>query len=294
MIEKGSCIVWVGSGLSQIAEYPGWKETIRELCDKCSVKPLSESEEVSANKLIDKAEECKKADINTYHDTLATLFGKPAVGTRLAYQFLMKLPFKAYVTTNFDPLLSEAGAIEGYDIYSYPIFPDEFGNSHPIVYVHGLARKKEEATGKNLILASSDFDEAYKDIGLVNNFVVHIFTHYPLLFLGCSLTEPVMYEVFQKVHRIHTLIKGADPHAILPRRCIVLPKQKRVNPEFSDEKIEEVYTREENKRFDEMEIEVMRYEPINWLRQEEIEYILRRLCEYTKSSKNVFGKGEVL
>jgi hypothetical protein len=103
-----------------------------------------------------------------------------------------------------------------------------------------------------------------------------------------------MYEVFQKVHRIHKLIKGTDPDAPLPRRCIVLPKQKKVYPEFSDEKIEEVDTREENKRFDEMEIEVMRYEPIDWLRQEEIEYILRRLCEYTKSSKNVFGKGEVL
>src|SRR5450759_557006 len=51
MIENGSCIVWVGSGLSQIAEYPDWKETIRKLCDKCSVTLLSESDEESASEL---------------------------------------------------------------------------------------------------------------------------------------------------------------------------------------------------------------------------------------------------
>ena len=51
------------------------------------------------NKLIDKAEECKKADIDTYHNTLADLFGKPVSSTRSAYYSLMNLPFKAYVTT---------------------------------------------------------------------------------------------------------------------------------------------------------------------------------------------------
>ena len=296
MIEDGNCIVWVGSGLSKNADYPDWKETVKELCDKCEVISLSKSEEESSEKLIDKAEECKKAEINVYHNTLANLFGRQPIITRFAYQSLMKLPFKAYVTTNFDSLLSEAGEIEGNEkVYSYPRFPPELGNSHPIVYVHGHARQNNRATGKNLILARSDFDEAYNTIGIVKNFIVHIFTHYPLLFLGCSLTEPVMYEVFQKVHDIHTRIKRNYPDLSLPKRYIMLPIQKQVYSEFPDENTEQVEWREKDEinRLNKMDIEIIRYEPNDWESHGEIEYVLRKLCKYTKMPKNAFENEEL-
>ena len=301
-IEKGKFIVWVGSGLSKNAGYPGWKETVRELCQKCNVTLLSESESESASKLIDKAEECKKANIDAYHDTLADHFGGPVIDTRIAYQLLMKLPFKAYITTNFDPLLSEAGAIEGYNnLYSYPILPPELGNPHPIFYVHGLARRNNQATGNNLILARSDFDEAYNNnIGIVNNFVVNIFTYYPLLFLGCSLTEPEMHEVFQNVHNIQTRIKKKYPSVTLPQNYIILPIQRQVRSRFPDEKIERDYTREQEEihRFDKMEIEVIRYDPNEIHNHGEIENILRQLCTYHKrysppTPKMVFGEEEL-
>lgn len=295
MIENGDCIVWVGSGLSKSADYPDWKETVKKLCDKCGVTLLSEPEEESSDKLIDKAEECKKADINTYHNTLADLFGGQPVDTRLAYQYLMKLPFKAYITTNFDPLLSEAGAIEEYDnLYYYPKFPPELGNSHPIVYLHGHARPDNQAMGDNLILARSDFDEAYEDVGTAKYFLINIFTYYSFLFLGCSLTEPVMYEVFQKVHNIHALIKKKCNGASLPQRYIMLPKQMPVS-ELSAEEIEQVVRREKEEfnRFDEMDIEVIGYEPDDVNRHGEIEFILSLLSQYTKRSKNVFESEEM-
>lgn len=295
MIENGDCIVWVGSGLSKSADYPDWKETVKELCDKCDVTLLSEPEEELPDKLIDKAEECKKADINTYHNTLANLFGGQPVNTRFAYTSLMKLQFKAYVTTNFDPLLSEGGIFEGYDkMFSYPLFPHELGNSHPIVYLHGCARLDNQATGENLILARSDFDEAYKDIGIVNDFLVGIIRNYPLVFLGCSLSEPVIYEVFQKVYNIHTRIKRTYPDRSLPKRYIVLPTQRQVS-EISDEGMEQVKSkeREENNRIDEMGIEVIRYMPDDWHTHGEIEYILRQLWESTKNSKGAFESEEM-
>lgn len=285
MIENGYCILWIGSGLSVSAGYLGWKEIVRELCEKCRVPLLSEPEEESADKLIDKAEECKNADISIYYDTLANRFGGEVVVTRHAYQFLMTLPFKAYVTTNFDPLLSEAGAIAGYNnLYSYPFFPPEFGNSHPIVYVHGLARRDNQATGEKLILARSDFDEAYKDIGIVKNFVVNIFTNYPVLFLGCSLTEAEMYEMFKKVHDIHTLFKRANPDVHLPERYILLPiHQNIIRAGFPDEKIERDYEKEQNEinRFNEMKIEVIRYDDRH--SHSQIENILGRICALRKT-----------
>ena len=294
MIENGNCIVWVGSGLSKSADYPDWKETVKKLCDKCGVTLLSEPEEESSDKLIDKAEECKKADINTYHNTLADLFGGQPVDTRLAYQYLMKLPFKAYITTNFDPLLSEAGDIEEYDnLYYYPHFPPELGNSHPIVYLHGHARPDNQAMGENLILARSDFDEAYED-GPAKYFLINIFTHYSFLFLGCSLKEPVIHEMFKTVHNIHTLFKRTSHGRPLPQRYIILPTERPIS-EISDEEMEQFSKRERRgfNRFDEMDIEVIGYEPDNENRHEEIEYILRKLSKYIKMPKNAFESEEM-
>lgn len=294
MIENGDCIVWVGSGLSKRADYPDWKKTVKKLCDKCDVTHLSEPEEESPDELIDKAEQCKKADIDMYHNTLADLFGVQPVDTRLAYHYLMKLPFKAYITTNFDPLLSEAGDIEEYyNLYFYPRFPPELGNSHPIVYLHGHARPDNQAMGENLILARSDFDEAYED-GPVKYFLINIFTHYSFLFLGCSLKEPMILKMFKTVHDIHTLIKRTSPGIPLPQRCIILPTQRPVS-EISEEEMEQFSKRERGgfNRFDEMDIEVIGYEPDDENRHEEIESILRELSKYIKMPENVFRSEEI-
>jgi hypothetical protein len=295
MIENGNCIVWVGSGLSKNADYPDWKETVKQLCVECGVTPLSNLEEESPDKLIDKAELCKKKDIDVYHNTLANLFGGRPVNTRFAYRDLMRLPFKAYVTTNFDPLLSETDVREEYDkLYYYPKFPSELGNSHPIVYLHGHARPDNQATGENLILARSDFDEAYGDIGTVKFYLTHIFTYYSFLFLGCSLTEPVISKVFQQVQKINIQIKNMRPDTHITQRYIILPTQRPV-PEISHEKMEQVgkREREEFNRFKKMDIEVLSYEPDDEERHEEIEEILSQLCKYIKMPKNAFESEEM-
>lgn len=282
IIEKGSFIVWIGSGLSKNADYPGWVETIKELSLKCKVPFLNESVEWTSERLIKKAEECKTADIDMYHSTLADLFGKPVSSTRSAYYSLMNLPFKAYVTTNFDPLLSEAGAFkEDCEIYSYPLLPQKFEHSQPIFYIHGLARLGDRATGKNLILAHSDYNEAYEDPGTVKDFVVGIFTYHPLLFLGCSLNEPEMFKAFQKVHNIHALFKRTNPELDLPKKFIILPiRQRLIRLKSSGEKIERDNEKEleEFKRYEDMGIEVIRYEPNDWKNHAEIDEFLRKLC----------------
>jgi hypothetical protein len=108
-ISGGDCIAWIGSGLSKLA-YPDWGTTVAALCAACMIQPFGASESPSSVQLIDKAEECKGANLNSYETTLGTLFGGNVVETRQAYSWLMKAPFKGYVTTNFDPLLSEAAA----------------------------------------------------------------------------------------------------------------------------------------------------------------------------------------
>lgn len=280
LIRNGDYVVWVGAGLSKGAGYPGWEETIDILCSECGMQFLG-PEEKSIEGLIEKAEECKNENIEVYHKTLANLFGKNVVNTRLAFQFLMKLPFKGYITTNFDPLLCEAAALCGYNnIYSYPYLNIEklYTDEHPIFHIHGLARHGDEPKGEDLVLARSDFDEAYQ--GSVPAFLDPVLAYHPILFVGCSLSEPSIKATFQRVHKIHSKIKEKYFGIDLPKRYILLPRHQIVKEEKFHEMVidpissvsHDEYNEEE--RFQAMNIDIIRYtrhDESYW----EIEQILR-------------------
>jgi SIR2-like domain len=270
------CVVWVGAGLSAAAGYPQWSDLISRLCAACNVEPLN-SVELSSDDLIDKAEECKRANSESYHTTLARIFGQLVAQTRQALYLLMKLPFQAYITTNFDLLLSSAGALHDCrNVYSYPSLPVGKINRTPrsIFHIHGRASDGENPSGENLILARSDFDQAYG--GIVRSFLEQLLVYHNVLFLGCSLTEPAMQAVFQRVHEIHVQIKtsiaaGNNP----PKRFVLLPTRymrlKAVN--------ERDYESEHNEdgRFRAIDVNVIRYDPGD-ARHGEIEDVLEQLC----------------
>jgi len=281
LIEKGNCVAWVGSGLSKVVGYLGWPETINELCSACGVQELTSSEEESPDKLIDKAEDCKQANLKAYEETLASLFGKQVVQTRQAFHLLMALPFKGYVTTNLDPLLSATGDVHGCNaLLSYPYLPITMLEkaTRPIFYIHGLARQGNQATGGNLVLAHSDFAKAYQDPGIVMNFLTSMLIDYPVVFLNCSLAEPDMYDTFRRVHKIHVQIQDAHRRANRPQRIALLPTQeiveedpvgKTVKRDMEGEHVEEA-------RFEAMDVRVIRYKPGDY-RHEEVEQILENL-----------------
>lgn len=299
VIKRGKCIAWIGSGLSK-GVYPGWKETVNELCDACRVQSLKSEEQSVADRLIDKAEECKLANLEEYKNTLANLFGRQPVYNRFAFDYLVNLRFlKGIVTTNFDPLLSLTAATHGNnDIYSYPNLPvSKIGeNPCPIFYIHGLARHGYTPNGNNLILARSDFNLAYN--GIVRSFLDQLLTYYDLLFLGCRLTEPAIHDAFQRVHDIHMQIKSANSEVPLPQRFILHPTSQRIDLASStDVDLEEEKKPDEEKRFNEMGIEVIRYEPRDVKVHSEVEEILESLCNLAKrnvSQVSKFGLGEEL
>jgi SIR2-like protein len=169
------CIAWIGSGLSRPV-YDDWPSAISKLFKACGVKDLDGSlPGRKSDQLIDKAEECKQANGGLYEATLADIYGRDEVKSRRAYMWLLKAPFKAYVTTNFDPLLSEtAAAFEHTDLFCYPLLEgrDLERKSKPIFYIHGHARPNGTPSGKNLVLARSEFTKAYQ--GIVGVFVQNL------------------------------------------------------------------------------------------------------------------------
>ncbi|SMQ30391.1 SIR2-like domain-containing protein [Pseudomonas helmanticensis] len=93
------------------------------------------------------------------------------------------------VTTNYDLHFETAAkAVYGYlpDIYAAPALPlgsDFFG----IVHVHGALPKTQ-----NLIMTDADFGRAYLTQGWAKQFLLEVFNHYTVLFIGYSHDDVVM------------------------------------------------------------------------------------------------------
>lgn len=280
LIDGGNCLAWVGSGLS-IPEYPDWPKAINEICSACKVPPLTERTD-DPSILMTKAEDCKKANLNVYCDKLGELFGTLKGSIRRAYSFLINIPFAGYITTNFDPnFLSVKGDKQ---LHSYPdIFAQYLGGGGgTIFYIHGLARIGDAPTGENLVLASSDFNEAYEGSrGVAQAFLTSVLSTYHILFIGCDLKEPSMRAVFEKVNKIHQLLLSrrsswSPPRRVALRATKYLAKGNKVN----GGKRESDYYKElnEERRFNDMQIEIVRYTAGDEENHSEIDLILESLC----------------
>ncbi len=286
-LERESCVVWVGSGLSRPADYPGWQETVRELCSACAVGCLPADRANDPNELMDKAEECKQANLTAYWQKLAELFGHPVVSTRRAYGRLMKLQFKAYVTTNFDPLLFFAASdAERCCLHEYPHLPSDprGSGSRQVYYIHGLALPDRDRSEKPLVLARSDFEGAYGKNGHVASFLTQLLTYNYVLFLGCSLREPDMRAVFGRVQEMRHRIPWQQQHAERPHWIALLGGKAPptvVKPGLGQiENLEFLEQRSEDSRLRDMGIDkVFRYQPSDSQKHWEIEEFLDALID---------------
>jgi len=135
VIFSGEAVAFVGSGIS-MGCYPSWRKTVDILCLRCGID--TPTKDLSPEEFLNKAEECKKLNEQEYFNILRELFGQAASFTRLTYNYLFRLPFKAYVTTNFDPLLAEHRSSDS-KVFCYPILNfEEIGkNTKPVFYIHG-------------------------------------------------------------------------------------------------------------------------------------------------------------
>lgn len=287
---------WIGSGLSICAGYPGWKETVNELCSACDVEPMDLSEK-DPDVFMEKAEKCKENDLVAYHKTLARLFGEPPTSEkRFAFDYIMKLPFKCYITTNFDPLLHQTAKLFGYNnLIEYPtILPAMLERYKKLIcYLHGLARLDETITVEDLIITKSDFDAAYKEGGIISFFLLNLFTSFNVIFIGCSLNDEYIKETFRRTQKILEEIKLRGGTLLEhPKRYAILPKSYKESTDDRGEiKVVRDKTTEdfENKYFNNLGVEVRRYKPDD--KHTQVDIILEKMC---RLSDLLVSKGPII
>jgi len=140
-------------------------------------------------------------------------------------------PFDSYLTVNLDPLLalkSRTARIPcAPKVNSYLSLDRKAIGKRSIHYLHGYIAEGMTPTRGTIVLARSEFDEAYADNSNLMNFLVPTLENDPIVFIGCRLREPVMKEVFPicKKHqdkRLRAMKEREEGASAPPPRFILL------------------------------------------------------------------------
>ena len=188
-------VFFCGAGISMYAGLPGFVGLVDyayDFCGMSSEKPTNEALDRSLLFLENEAAPnqmrkgviqrlCKymePAELAT-HSAILSLARGGEEGVRL-------------VTTNFDTFFEQASDISLHRHSASALPTPHKDRWESLVYLHGRLSAKYDPKGKSLVLTSSDFGRAYLSEAWAARFVVELFREFTVLFVGYSLTDPVM------------------------------------------------------------------------------------------------------
>jgi hypothetical protein len=231
LIRKENCCLFIGSGLSA-GSYDSWPDLINALCKQCGSNHHV-TLDTPPDLLLDAAQDAKDHNEESYYRYLGDHFGKAANQASLLYDILLTLPFRCYLTVNFDPLLAFKARTAKLDCSlpprAYPSLDRLHSRNRSIHYLHGMISPGEKPVKGSIVLARKEFDEAYDNNSNLMNFLVPTLENDPIIFVGCGLREPTMHKVFDicKKHQMtrqKIAAQQGSGTARAPKRFIFLPK----------------------------------------------------------------------
>ena len=211
LVVKKHALVWVGSGISQDIPgqngkpyYPNWNSLIEDLCITCGVE---RGDIATTEQLLNRADDCKTAKPKEYYNRLGEVFGgQPPTPSRSA---LVTMGFvgDVTITTNYDLSLEEAADHDdlGITVQAYPHLCPGSGVRKPcLVYLHGRAPDVKGQSATDLVLTTTEFEEAYasESIEKMGNALHYLRSEVPgqdILFIGYSLREPAVEMTLRKL-----------------------------------------------------------------------------------------------
>lgn len=215
---SGKCVAFLGAGVS-IPPGKNWQATVREIALRCGVSVDHERE---LPEIIDK---CLKKDEDACNQACRTLFPKHVAESRTAMDYLLRLPFKAILTVNFDPWLHQHSRRENYKrCHVYPDLPLKDGLQGGIYYVHGYFDSEDkDATIRSLVFGKESFGRAYSR-SLLPGFLLHVFTYETVLFVGMDPTEENISELIYKSIGIRNDVRASQQSQVeTPMRFVLWP-----------------------------------------------------------------------
>src|SRR5262245_35586369 len=113
-LREKRCVLFCGSGLSAWGNLPIWKKLLQDMITSNELPGNTDQDELQrlldAGKLLEVADHCKEALGRRYNDLLSEQLRGAAGEIPAPHQIIVKLPFAAVVTTNYDKLLERSYA----------------------------------------------------------------------------------------------------------------------------------------------------------------------------------------
>jgi len=224
-IRHGKCILFAGAGASVDAKIPMWQELVQQLVDrveKAGTISTREFEKVKAlldaGDLLILADFCRER-LGKYEfaDYLKSALSDTNRSSR-THRLLSEIPFKAAVTSNFDPFIEHSRQrvrvvmpetmqrLGGAGVDQILNSADAF----PVVKIHGSYDDVD-----SIILTHGDFREILFKMPKYREFLSRLFTDSTLFFYGYAFKDPNVDFVLQELMALYE--GNARPHyALLP------------------------------------------------------------------------------
>jgi hypothetical protein len=209
------CIAFVGSGTSVPSGFPTWAgllDRLRDAADEADPRgprqlpPLAERD--GAADLLWEAEEYRRRlGANRYQPFLREEFKPNGKAPGAALAALVALPFKDFITTNYDELIEQAArdahqqlrAAHWHNADAVRQFLGDLSNARRtaerrVLYLHGRYDDPE-----HVVLTEHDYIARYVTDEGTRRRLFSIFALVPVVFVGFSLGDPDLVELLRQV-----------------------------------------------------------------------------------------------
>lgn len=206
-LKEGRCILFAGAGLSRWAGLPTWPKLIEDIFAEVrqerpeGPEAVAELESLIAErKYLEVADHCKERLKQRYATVLSELLQGGNAEVPEPHRLIMRMPFAAWITTNYDQLLEKAYVKERNDwpkVYTH-LDAKNFGtlllDGTPfILKAHGDIYKPE-----TLVLTARDYSTIIHSNPPFNAFFSALLLTRAVLFVGYSLSDPDFRLLFDR------------------------------------------------------------------------------------------------
>lgn len=201
------CIAFVGAGFARPA-IPSWPDLLRAVEQR-----LQTGIEISANpnalELEAYGQLLQDAAGARWKQVVREAMGSPSETDRATLQrrrsWLMSIPFKAILTTNFDDSLT--GEPTDHATYWRVLRDEGRASRPPVIKLHG-----DLDGDAPLVFSRKDYRDLVYGDGKYTNFIRAAFARYTVLFLGVSFTDAYLNELRSEVlNLLHYPARGEPP-----------------------------------------------------------------------------------
>jgi len=230
VIAHPNAIAMVGAGISCSQGYPDWQKLLGLLSteatriDPSKEKLLQSLVKKDGLKCADKIKQILGSEV--FYSELVKNFGPDKPQYNELHEKLIGLPFRHFLTTNYDRILQAAheGCLGGEKYVEHPLESHkEHGNLFDLMFSEGTPKRYVHVHGsirfpQSMLLAYEDYEERYtRNPGFVE-ILKQLFTR-RLVFFGFSLND----DDFMRPLKHLTTLLGTSAE---PRHFAILPKEK--------------------------------------------------------------------